>query len=335
MAADSFRVDIEQQTAGGVRVPVYVMHDSDGSARAEVWPANGFNCLRWQHRHAGGWGDALYTSPRWSEDPVPTRSGFPILFPFPNRIRDGRFTANGREYRLPLNDSTKQNAIHGFAPRMPWEVIASDATADSASVVGRFALSAANLAPRWEWPGEGTLTVKYTLERGLLGVRVIVENTGTTGLPFGLGFHPYFRLPWIGTDPIDGCTLDAPTSTIWELADSLPTGRTLPAPAELRFDGTEPIGTRAADAVYTNLGGVEPLFRLGKLSGGGGSLTISVSPEFRELVLFTPPHRQAVAIEPYTCATDAANLGVGAGWVVLPPGEFGFGEVRVGLEWPS
>ena len=28
---------------------------------------------------------------------------------------------------------------------------------------------------------------------------------------------------------------------------------------------------------------------------------------FRELVLFTPVHRNAVAIEPYTCAADAST----------------------------
>ena len=44
---------------------------------------------------------------------------------------------------------------------------------------------------------------------------------------------------------------------------------------------------------------------------------------FRELVLFTPPHRQSVAIEPYTCSADAQNLanrGIDSGWQVIPPG---------------
>ena len=30
----------------------------------------------------------------------PTRSGFPILFPFPNRIRDGKFDWQGNTYQL-------------------------------------------------------------------------------------------------------------------------------------------------------------------------------------------------------------------------------------------
>jgi aldose 1-epimerase len=58
------------------------------------------------------------------------------------------------------------------------------------------------------------------------------------------------------------------------------------------------------------------------------------SPAFRELVLFTPPHRQAVALEPYTCATDAINLqqrGSDAGLQVLQPGQEWRGVVELAL----
>ena len=40
----------------------------------------------------------------------------------------------------------------------------------------------------------------------------------------------------------------------------------------------------------------------------GGVLQVRASPAFRELVLFTPPHRRAVCLEPYTCPTDAIHL---------------------------
>ena len=67
--------------------------------------------------------DLLYADPNLFTDGRPTRSGIPILFPFPNRIRVGRFSWEGKEYQLPLNDSVKQNAIHGFACRRPWRVV--------------------------------------------------------------------------------------------------------------------------------------------------------------------------------------------------------------------
>jgi aldose 1-epimerase len=58
------------------------------------------------------------------------------------------------------------------------------------------------------------------------------------------------------------------------------------------------------------------------------------SYDFTNVVVFTPPHRHAFCVEPYTCATDAVNLeahGRQAGWRVLPPGGrwAGFFEMRI------
>src|SRR5258708_37265506 len=119
----SFSIKSFDAKAGERTGKAFELVDSDGSVRAEVWPMCGFNCLRWQVRQAdGSWGSILYTAPDWETNPVPTRSGHPILFPFPGRLRDGRLESNGKTYQLPLNDSTKQHAIHGFTPRNPWRV---------------------------------------------------------------------------------------------------------------------------------------------------------------------------------------------------------------------
>jgi aldose 1-epimerase len=54
-----------------------------------------------------------------------------------------------------------------------------------------------------------------------------------------------------------------------------------------------------------------------------GTLSIRADDTFPHLVLFTPAHRKAFAIEPYTCPTNAANLpnGVPNGWQTLMPGK--------------
>ncbi len=49
----------------------------------------------------------------------------------------------------------------------------------------------------------------------------------------------------------------------------------------------------------------EGLCDRGVLRSGGATLRLLASPGFREVVAFTPPHRQAFCVEPYTCATDA------------------------------
>jgi aldose 1-epimerase len=105
-----FRVSRRQAAAGGPTLSVRVLEDTVSGAVAEVWPAGGFNCFRWQVRHR----ELLYAAPDLFAGGKPTRSGIPVLFPFPNRIRDGRYTWDGREYQLPLDDPAGKNAIHGF-----------------------------------------------------------------------------------------------------------------------------------------------------------------------------------------------------------------------------
>ncbi|HEY3788241.1 MAG TPA: aldose 1-epimerase, partial [Urbifossiella sp.] len=339
--AMSFSIKSFEAKAGDRSGTAFELYDDAGTVRAEVWPMCGFNCLRWQVRQADGtWGSVLYTAPDWETNPVPTRSGHPILFPFPGRLRDGRLEANGQTYQLPLNDSTKQHAIHGFTPRNPWRTDSMSATSDSASIEGIFDLqhdlpSAAGL-----WP-EFTLKVTYRLSVDRLAVDARVENRGAESLPFGLGYHPYFRLPGVADADVGGHVLQANMSKLWEAdANNLPTGTLVDLPAEVNFRQPRPIGAAALDHIFTvscpslTLPPREEKNReLAMLSHPNtpGRLRIMADAAFRELVLFTPAHRQAVAIEPYTCSADASHLaarGIDSGWRTLAPGEVWQGRVE-------
>src|SRR6266581_362637 len=134
----------------GLDPTIYVLENGAGG-KAEVWPALGFNCYRWQVVRAGAPLDLLYADPALFANGRPTRSGIPILFPFPNRIRAGRFTWDGKDCSLPLNDPVQKNAIHGFACRRPWRVVGSGA-GESAWVTGAFRCSLDDPASRALWP---------------------------------------------------------------------------------------------------------------------------------------------------------------------------------------
>ncbi|MEO2088299.1 MAG: aldose 1-epimerase [Gemmataceae bacterium] len=322
-----FSVKTQSATAGAKTDTAYTLADTAGTVRAEVWPAFGFNCLRWQVRRADGiWGDVLYCDPAWEQNPVPTRSGHPILFPFPNRLRNGRFTFDGREYQLPLNDSTGTHAIHGFTPRNPWRVVGAGGERDHAFVTGQFQLSVDLPSALAHWPADFVFTVTYHLRADGLTVELLVENPDTKPLPFGVGFHPYFACPNAAGATADEMVLQAPTNEVWEDESNLPTGRRLAVPMELDFRQPRNLSGVNLDTLFAaGEGGWTAT--LGHISAGG-VLTVSAPAEFRELLLFTPPHRKAVAVEPYTCATDAANL-PDAGWRVLPPG----GEFAVAVTY--
>ncbi len=307
---------------------IYVLqHGTDGWA--EVWPALGFNCIRWQVKRKGEALDLLYDDPDLFGEGRPTRSGIPILFPFPNRIRAGRFTWDGTEYQLPCNESGGKNAIHGFACQRTWRVTDRGADANAAWVTGEFrgALDAPDCVGLW--PADYTLRVTYRLTANRLLLEAEVHNPDTRPLPFGLGFHPYFRLPFAAQGKSDDCKVTVPARSFWQLEDCLPTGDLSYLDGKRDLNRPRRYGDLKLDDVLTGVPGAATdkggLFECATIRGANdATLHVRCSPAFREMVVFTPGHRQAFCVEPYTCVTDAVNLqarGIDAGWLVLPPGE--------------
>ena len=303
---------------------VYTLADDAGGATAEVWPALGFNCVRWSVRtQSGGVGPVLYTAPDWETNPVPTRSGHPILFPFPNRLKAGHFTFEGKEYQLPLNESSGRHAIHGFTPKSAWRVVGVTATDDAAEITGEFRISLDRPDVLACWPGDLILTVTYRLTVSALEVRCRVRNPGAGNVPFGLGYHPYFCLPSLPDAATDGMVLHAPARSLWVAENSLATGEKVPTPAAVDFTWPRPVGDAVLDTLYGDLPPETSARATLSHPHAPETVTVTADPAFRELLVFMPSHRRAVAVEPYTCATDALNLsarGVDAGLRVLAAG---------------
>lgn len=310
--------------------PTIVVLEENSGHRIEVWPAFGFNAFRWvvPGPEAGPL-ELLYADPMMFSDNRPSRSGVPVLFPFPNRIAAGRFDWQGKTWTLPVNDPAGKNAIHGFACRSPWEVIDEGADAHSAWVTGRH--GSRNPQGEWwcaPWPADYELTLTVRLAVDVLRLEAEVQAAGSTALPFGLGYHPYFTIPFTpGMDPAD-CLVEAPASASWELNETIPTGKVWPVEAGSDLNQPRRFGDLRLDDLLTSLppGPEEAgLFRRGQIQGGPNLvLQVLADAGFRELVAFTPPHRQAVCLEPYTCPTDAVHLaeqGIACGWQILAPGK--------------
>lgn len=154
-----------------------------GDTEATIAPDAGANCLALRV----GERDVIERVP--TPDAAlaePTHWGCPILFPFPGQLVGGRYRVAGQEYHLPLNSPDGHKHSHGFAPRRPWRV----AHRDAASCVCVF--DRAGLAPEeaaaYRWPFR--LTVRWSVQPGLLRADVRVENPGDEALPFGFGCTP-------------------------------------------------------------------------------------------------------------------------------------------------
>ena len=97
----SFR--IETRDHGGRTV--YSLHDDATGASASILPSYGFNLFDLKLPLAGQVRPVLVSADDFADHPGhPAGNGTPILFPFPNRIRDGRFTFEGKTYQLPATN---------------------------------------------------------------------------------------------------------------------------------------------------------------------------------------------------------------------------------------
>lgn len=330
----TFQVRQETRPAtNGLEPNVYVLEHPDGT-RAELWPALGGNCYRWRVPWRNGLLDLLYAAPTFYSDTRPTRSGIPVLFPFPNRIRGGRFHWDGKDYALPTNDPSGKNAIHGFACRHPWRVLDHGADDRSAWLQTEFHGSRDAAESLALWPADYRIRLTFRLEQRSLSLEAAVDNPGNTPLPFGLGYHPYFRVPLVPSSEDRRCLVQIRAGQYWDLVETLPTGKLLPVDAVHNLLQPKPYGELKVDDLLRAEPPQGEWLEQGRLiqEPEGVTLRVLASPAFREVVVFTPPHRQAFCIEPYTCITDAMNLqqrGVDAGLQVLGPGQQWAGTVRL------
>ncbi|MFO0951270.1 MAG: aldose 1-epimerase [Isosphaeraceae bacterium] len=304
---------------------VYTLHDDETGASASVLPSYGFNLFDLKLPVAGQPRAVLACAPDFADKPSsPGRNGIPVLFPFPNRIKDAKYTFQGKEYKLPANSGA--NAIHGFALNVPWDVVAQSTDGGAAKITGRYQISRNTPNLLEHWPADAALEIQYALAGRKLTMTVSVSNPTDRDLPYGFGIHPYFNCPFSAQGDLTRTNVEIPASEYWELDSFIPTGVRKPVDARLDFRKGHPMAGLKLDDVLTGLEFTNGtcVCRLVDLELGG-EFRMSFDRNIRELVVFTPPwYRNAIAIEPYTQATDAVNLtsrGVDGGLRVLPHGK--------------
>lgn len=276
------------------------LHDTDTGNLLSIVPAFG-GCIldiRLQgHSILDGYKDATEMGiNRWAKNL--------LLFPFPNRLRDGRYQWDGKAYQFPINDGPTGNALHGFPPQeQALEVTEVVTEAGWASIRCTYDYDA-----RFEYyPFPFTLDFEVRISNpGSIQAMLRVRNDDRYSIPFGMGWHPYFQLG----DTVDELALEVPPCEMVGIDQAMiPTGRQY---EYTTFTQARRIGPEVLDncfALRQQSGRVALL-----LSGAKGELRYwqETGPgKFGYLQLFTPPHRRSLAIEPMSCNIDAFNNGEG------------------------
>ncbi|MCC5891510.1 aldose 1-epimerase family protein [Exiguobacterium sp.] len=145
----------------------------------------------------------------WQGDPTYWGRQAPILFPFVGRLLDDRYLYDGSTYTM---------SQHGFARDELFELVASSDTH------ARFKLQATT-ETRTHYPFQFELFVEYRLIGEELTITYHVHNRDDVPLPFSIGGHPAFNIPFAGgafedytidfgeTRPLDRLLLEGPYLT--------------------------------------------------------------------------------------------------------------------------
>lgn len=219
-----------------------------------------------------------------------------LLFPFPNRLSNGTFDFEGKEYVFHKNDFGRPNALHGIIHDMQFQIKHASPTMLDLGLDY-------NSGDLDEFSFHFSFSIVYELQEEALNINVAVKNRGDDKFPFGFGWHPYFKL-------IDKSLtrLKLPTCEKVHVNESLiPTGRTTPY---LDFHEKATLIGHNLDHCFALLKDQNRYTTLLELANGI-DLELWQDGQFPFLQVFTPGDDLTLALEPMTCNVDALNTGDG------------------------
>ena len=251
--------------------------------------------------------------------PPPFCSGI-ALAPWPNRVRDARWTHDGVEQQLDVTDPSRGNAIHGLLRNTTYRI---RERSDASVLLG------ATIHPQHGWPFLLDTWVRYALADDGLTVTHGARNLGSAAAPWAVGAHPYFRA---GDVAVEQLTLEVRGAHYLELDDRLVPVAVREVAPDSEFDLGSPrvLGDLDLNVGYQDVA-TGPAGSAVLTAPDGRRTVVWQDAPYRWLQVFTPrdfPHvasdgsetpSLAVALEPMTAAPDALNSGDGLIW--LEPGE--------------
>ncbi|MCG1036003.1 aldose 1-epimerase [Polaribacter sargassicola] len=111
-----------------------------------------------------------------------------ILFPFANRIKDGLYSFDNKEYQLEKNQEEEQNALHGFVYNKTFTVLSKEVSKTEATITLEYIENKKTKG----FPYTYSILVTYIFRKDSLALKVDIKNTDSKTFPFTLGWHPYF-----------------------------------------------------------------------------------------------------------------------------------------------
>jgi len=254
-----------------------------------------------------------------------------ILAPFPNRLKNGAYSFSNHRYQLEVNQPQEGHSLHGFLYDKSFSIRSIDSDESKITLHLGYDYTGDNQA----YPFQFMLDLLYIWDGEKLDIITEVENKGTSEMPFGLGWHPYFTFPV----SVNELIWTMPSSYIYEVDENkIPTleksefyefidGKLIDEDHyDDGFEFTSEKSTESLKLLDTkNQTEIEFNFALGDKNKADGG--------YRFLQVYTPLDRKRIAIEPMTCLADAFNNGKGLN--ILKPNTTLSNQWSISIKKPS
>lgn len=242
----------------------------------------------------------------YGEDQICAGSAGQVLAPWPNRIRDGRYTFGDQALQLSLTEPLRHNALHGLVNWLPWRLVSQEANAVTLGC---------DLPPQPGYPWPLRLLSRWQVGPDGLRAEHEVTNIGVEPCPFGFSIHPYLQLPGVAVDDL---MLRVPARSRMLLDGRLlPIGSTKVSGGEFDFTESRRIGPAVLDTAFCDLDPEPDGGTSVTLASPDGSAAVSLWADqtfgwwqvFTGDTLTGERYRRSVAVEPMTCPPDAFRSG--------------------------
>jgi len=239
------------------------------------------------------------------------------LIPWPNRVRDGKWTWNGTQHQLALTEPAQHNAIHGLVRWLSWRVAERGI---------RSVLLTCTSWPQPGYPWTLDVDVRYDLGDDGLTVTQRITNRSSTPAPVAAGAHPYLS---VGTSVIDDATLLIPAARWIDTgSQQIPTQIRDVYDTPFDFRRPRPVGSRQIDNTFTDLTRDERNRCTIRLQdpNTGRAVEVWVDESYPYVEVFTGDtlsdqhrRRRGLGVEPMTAPPNA--LATGEHLTILEPAE--------------
>ena len=293
--------------------------NKDYNLEAWITPSHGSNMCRFS---VGDKNVIDFERELWSKSDY---TGTPVLYPTPNKVRNGVFRYQNKNYPQVKKGLTIQE--HGLVHDEPWEYQKPETDGELVCLKTWIDFNESSVLFQ-AFPFKHRLSLEFRLSGTGIKVTYTIENKDGRAIPFGFGLHPYFMK--LSGD--DGTYVKLPADYVMEsTSDLLPTGKLVNVSGTC-FDLREKknIGALDFDHVFTGL--VAEKYAQVEYTTMNLCVRMVSTDDFSHLVLYSPGGANFFCLENQTCSTDAHNLydrgfTTQSGLRFVQPGEIHTGSV--------